>query len=349
MRRPRQTDTDGGTDGARHDILGRRLNLIATMLVFIMPLAALSAAIVSGMVRIGPIDRPNSRSSHVAPVPKGGGMGPVVVVMAVIGLVLLDQPSLPEFPVLLLGGFIVASAALLDDIYNLPVRIKFAAQAAAALVVVLGGVSVSQVGPVPLGLFGPVLTFCWIMFATNALNFMDGLNGLVAGVCIIVGLALAGWDDSAGHAVALTLAAGLIGFLPFNFPRARIFLGDVGSQFCGFTLAVLAVVEVQRNTSAGLVVPLGLLVLLFDVGATLIRRLLAHERLTQAHRGHCYQLLHRTGVPAPWVAAGVWAMAAWGVGCAALSWPVAIPLALVPPVIWTGWAWLRARARLENW
>ena len=330
-------------------MLGRRLNLIATMLVFIMPVAALSAAIVSAMVRIGPIDRPNARSSHTAPVPKGGGLGPVVLVMAVMGIVLLDQPSPPEFPVLLLGGFIVASVALLDDIYNLPVRVKFAAQAAAALVTVLGGVSISQVGPIALGPFGPVLTFCWIMYAINAVNFMDGLNGLVAGVCIIVGLALAGWDGSAGRAVALALAGGLIGFLPFNFPRARIFLGDVGSQFCGFTLAVLAVVEIQSDTPAGLVVPLGLLVLLFDVAVTLIRRLLAHERLTQAHRGHCYQLLHRTGVPAPWIAAGVWAMATWGVGCAALSWPVAIPLALVPPIIWTGWAWRRARARLETW
>ena len=94
------------------------------------------------------------------------------------------------------------------------------------------------------GLGVPITVF-WVLFATNAMNFIDGLNGLASGVSLIACVFLAfiaaqhgGWF---AYFAARLLAAGLVGFLPFNFPRARIFMGDVGSQFCGFVLAVLAV------------------------------------------------------------------------------------------------------------
>ena len=101
------------------------------------------------------------------------------------------------------------------------------------------------VGPLYVGWVGAPATALWLLFATNAMNFIDGLNGLAGGVALIAAgflVAIAalhgGWF---AYFAALLLAAGLVGFLPFNFPRARIFMGDVGSQFCGFILAVLAV------------------------------------------------------------------------------------------------------------
>lgn len=331
-------------------IRDRRLNILPTTLIILGSATVVSAVIVAVMIKVGPTDRPNARSSHQQPVPKGGGLGPVIVTLIVLAFLSWSFPHSHELLSVMCGSLIVAVMALIDDVQNLSFKIKLAAQAAAAALVVAGGASVSQIGPVPLGVFGPVLTFCWIVYVTNAVNFMDGINGLVGGTCAIVGLTLLGWDGAVSKLVALVLACGLIGFLPFNFPRARIFLGDVGSQFCGFILAVLSITQWQENEASGLALPLALLVLLFDVGVTLVRRLLAGERLTDAHRGHSYQLLHRSGVPAVWVTAGVWALSAWGAACAAwATWYAAIPLASAPLVIWTAWAWRRARARLESW
>ena len=118
----------------------------------------------------------------------------------------------------------------------------------------------------------------WILFTTNAMNFIDGLNGLASGVALIACLFLAFIAEQHGgwfaYAAARLLAAGLAGFLPFNFPRARIFMGDVGSQFCGFMLAVLAVVasRFEGVELSFLLMPMLLSGVLFDVAFTLARR-----------------------------------------------------------------------------
>ena len=137
---------------------------------------------------------------------------------------------------------------------------KLAGQVAAALVAVGSGLMVRSlnvpgIGGVELGWAAGPLTLCWILFVTNAMNFIDGLNGLAAGVSALTALALSGIAAAHGawfvYFAGLLLASGLAGFLPFNFPRARIFLGDVGSQFCGFVLAVLTVAAGRLDTGAG--------------------------------------------------------------------------------------------------
>lgn len=324
------------------------MNLTFALLAAVIFATGLSAPIVWAMIKIGPVDRPNARSSHTQPVPKGGGLGPVVVFLGTMTAVVISS-GWDGLALLGLGFLVVPTVALLDDIYDLRITIKLAAQVIGAGLVVASGLTVSHLGPLPLGPFGPVLTVCWIVYVTNAVNFMDGLNGLVAGTSAIAAIALVTSTAAMTKFPAAILAGSLLGFLPFNFPRARIFLGDVGSQFCGFTLAVFAVIEVGSETQTGLIVPLALMALLVDVAVTLVRRFAAGVRVTQAHRSHCYQLLHRTGVPAPWVTAAVWAMAAWGAACASLPWAAAIPLALTPPAAWTAWTWRRAGARLETW
>jgi UDP-GlcNAc:undecaprenyl-phosphate GlcNAc-1-phosphate transferase len=155
------------------------------------------------------------------------------------------------------------------------------------------------------------------------------------------------------------LAAGLAGFLPFNFPRARIFLGDVGSQFCGFVLAVLAVVASRLDNVelSFLIVPLLLSGALFDVAFTLVRRALAGERLTEPHRGHLYQVAQRSGVPAVAVSLLHWGFAVFG-GVSALLFLAAptpvkpfIPLLTLPPQLcWLGFVARRARrAGVARW
>jgi len=207
------------------------------------------------------------------------------------------------------------------------------------------------------------VTIGWILFATNAMNFIDGLNGLAAGTALVASVFLAiiaeaqdGWFV---YFASLLLASGLAGFLPFNFPRARIFMGDVGSQFCGFILAVLGIAAARFGAveMSFLLVPMLLSGVLFDVAFTLVRRLLAGERLSQAHRGHLYQVAHRAGMDARAIAAMHWGFAALG-GLAALAFIAAPPatkplfptLLLLPQIAWLIAVVARAwRADLGRW
>ena len=344
---------------------------LATHLAFCGCLALLSAACVWGMTRVGAIDTPGARSSHSRPTPKGGGVG-IVAAFLVGALVLyrfaeFSRIADPYFRAVILAAVVIAVVAFLDDLFYWPAAAKLAAQTAAALVAVLGGLSLPflrlpGLGTVPLEWAGPVLTVFWIVAATNAVNFMDGLNGLASGVAAIACVALAGIGAALGasfiYFAALILLAGIVGFLPFNFPHARIFMGDVGSQFCGFLLAVLAVTagRFEAVPLSVALVPMLLAGLLFDAGLTLVRRWLAGERLSQAHRDHLYQLAHRSGMPAVTVTLVHWGFAAWGGVCcvlflaAAPVWKPVWVLAVLPPQLaWLGYVdRLAARAGIER-
>jgi UDP-GlcNAc:undecaprenyl-phosphate/decaprenyl-phosphate GlcNAc-1-phosphate transferase len=267
----------------------------------------------------------------------------------------------PYFRGVILASAAIALVAFLDDLRDWPFTVKLAAQVGAALLAVGSGVAVWEVrvpglGAEPLGWLGAAATVAWILFTTNAVNFMDGLNGLVPGTCLIAAVCLAAIAAAHGgwfaYAASGLLAAGLAGFLPFNYPRARIFLGDVGSQFCGFILAVLGVAAARFEgvELSLLLVPMLLSGLLFDAAFTLLRRLLAGEPITQPHRGHLYQVADRAGVPAAAIAPLHWAFAAWGgLVCAAflaVSGPAkaAVPLLVLPPqAAWTAYVIARAR------
>ena len=341
-------------------------------LAFCLLLAGLSAVVVRAMIGVGVMDTPDARKVHTAPVPKGGGVG--VVAAFLVGIVLLyvfaEFSRLADgyFRGVILASVAMAGVAYLDDVRVWPFWVKLGGQVFAALLAVGSGLYVSSVnlpvfGSVEMGWAGAVLTVAWILFATNAMNFIDGLNGLAAGVSALAALMLAVIAASAGgwfvYFASLVLASGLIGFLPFNFPRARIFMGDVGSQFCGFVLAVLTVAagRFQGVDLSVLLVPMLIFGVLWDVGFTLCRRLLAGERLTQAHRGHLYQVAHRAGLPVPAVTLVAWGFVVWGGGVVWLflhagGWVrAAVPLlVLVPQLVWTGYViWLARRRSVGRW
>jgi len=327
-------------------------------LAFCGALAAVSAIIVAAMISARIMDRPNGRKAHSRPTPKGGGVGIVVAFM--LGITILygyaDFSRLADvyFRGVILASFAIALVAFLDDLGDWPFTIKLAAQTAAALAALGTGlylhtVNLPFVGTVELGWIGIAGTLAWILFATNAMNFIDGMNGLAAGTSLVACGFLAfiaarqgGWFV---YFAAMLLGAGLIGFLPFNYPRARIFMGDVGSQFCGFVLAVLGVAAARFDavTMSFLLVPCLLSGVLYDVAFTLIRRALAGDRLTQAHRGHLYQLAQRAGMDARRIAALHWGFAALG-GLVCIAFvhapslgKVVLPLLLLPPqLVWTG-------------
>ena len=335
-------------------------------LVFFAGLALLSAAVVRAMIGAGPMDAPDARKVHTRPVPKGGGVGVVAAFMA--GMLVLyafaqfARLGDPYFRGVILASAAIAVVAFLDDTRAWPFWVKLGGQVGAALLAVGSGlvvdtVNVPLLGPVALGWFGPAGTLAWLLFATNAMNFIDGLNGLAAGVSALACAVLAGIAAAHGgwfvYFAALLLLAGLLGFLPFNFPRARIFLGDVGSQFCGFVLAVLAVAagRFQGLELSVLLVPMLLFGVLWDVAFTLVRRALAGDRVTEAHRGHLYQLAHRTGLRMEAVTLLHWGFVLWGGACC--WWFLAteggakalVPaLVAVPQAAWTAWVLARARA-----
>ncbi len=341
-------------------------------LAFGLGLAILSAIVVRAMIALRVMDTPEARKAHDRPTPKGGGTG--VVVSFLIGIVLLYRYA--EFARLANEYFlgVIASAAaiavvaFLDDLYDWPFTVKLGVQMLAALTAVRTGLyvhdyAIPYVGPIYVGWIGVPATLVWLLFTTNAVNFIDGLNGLASGVTLIASAFLAFIAISHGgafcYAACGLLGAGLLGFLPFNFPRARIFMGDVGSQFCGFMLAVLGVVASRFDgvSLSFLLVPMLLSGVLFDVGFTLVRRALAGERLTQPHRGHLYQVAQRSGMPAVIVTLTHWGFAVFGGVCCLVfshvgsGWKPVVPfVTLLPQLGWLVFVVRLSRGRgLGRW
>lgn len=340
-------------------------------LAFAGLLALVSGACVRAMIAWPILDHPDARKAHLHPTPKGGGVG--IVVAFLLGMAVLFQTAAfarladVQFLGVIVAASAIALVALLDDMRDFRFIVKLAAQAGAALVAVGSGLvldrlSLPGLGMVDIGIVGVALTLFWIVACTNAVNFMDGLDGLVGGslflACAILALIAAEEGGLFVYACALILAAGLAGFIPFNLHPARIFMGDVGSQFLGFVVAVLAVASARFDAQqlSFLIVPLLLFGLLFDTGFTLIRRASMGERVSAPHRSHLYQMAQRSGISVRQVALVHWGFVAFHGALIALFLrllPEAKPLVVLPAIIvqlaWLGYVARRVRAAGVSW
>jgi UDP-N-acetylmuramyl pentapeptide phosphotransferase/UDP-N-acetylglucosamine-1-phosphate transferase len=250
----------------------------------------------------GAVDVPNARSSHTRATPRGGGLAIVVVTVAAAVIACILHPdSVRPVAGMLLPAIVIAGVSWIDDIRSLPNRIRFAVHlgCAIAAVAVLGPVrqvSLGSFGSVDFGAAAWPLTLLWIVGLTNAFNFMDGIDGIAGITAAAAGAALAAaaavFASPAVGGVAAAFAAAAGGFLACNWQPAKIFMGDVGSAFCGFLLAVLplAVPPTAVPTAVAVAVA-GLWPFIFDTGLTIIRRGLRRENIFQAHRSHLYQRL----------------------------------------------------------
>jgi UDP-N-acetylmuramyl pentapeptide phosphotransferase/UDP-N-acetylglucosamine-1-phosphate transferase len=279
------------------------LTLAATATVFVVALL-LTQRLCDPTSRFHVLDHPNERSLHTRPTPRSGGLAIVVPVTVawVAGTLVLDEPG--RFMALLLPGLLVAGVSLADDHYGIGILPRFAVHTGAGAALVLSGFGwPAELWPgVVSSLAAPVAVVAavaFIVWMVNLYNFMDGMDGFAGGMAIFGfgGLALLGWQG--GHAAfafaAATVAAAAAGFLVFNFPPARIFMGDIGSSFLGMTAAGFSLWG-----AGGGFVPFWIAILLFspfivDATFTLLRRAARGERVWEAHRTHVYQRLVQAG------------------------------------------------------
>jgi UDP-GlcNAc:undecaprenyl-phosphate GlcNAc-1-phosphate transferase len=285
--------------------------MILAIFLYCAVVAGLAAAVTYGVAkRKLLLDHPNSRSSHETPVPRSGGLG--IVTATVLGVLALGADGHPAvlrdnaFFAVILGGLIAAIGGFADDVRTRSFVFKLSIQVAAsgiavALGLVVNTLTVPGVGPVHLGALGPVITLLWLVGMANAYNFMDGIDGLAGGTAVIAGIFLTltalELRQINEATIACTLAAASLGFLVFNLPPAKIFMGDVGSQFVGFGFAATGVLIARYDTTGTLIllVPLLLFHFIFDTVYTAFRRWRRGENVTQAHRSHLYQRLTHAG------------------------------------------------------
>ncbi|MEN8159930.1 MAG: MraY family glycosyltransferase, partial [Myxococcota bacterium] len=260
-------------------------------------------------IAAGAIDRPNERKVSARPnIPRWGGLavGLGTFVGLAVALLTLGEAAAElraDLEALVAGGLLVLAIGALDDRWSLSAWPKLAVEIAAAAIAFWAGLRIDHVTDPITGqvwYFTPwlswALTTGWIVVVTNSFNLIDGLDGLCTGVSAIIGTALTILAFQSGQLVGLVigvaLVGALLGFLPFNFPPARIFVGDTGALFVGFGLSLLALVSYQRVTVVTFLVPLlTLAVPLLDTGLSVLRRLRQRSNVMVADREHIHHRL----------------------------------------------------------
>lgn len=277
------------------------------------------------------IDEPGDRRSHVVATPRGGGIGPVLVFALVLLLLIVLQPAAHAALWGTLGGFLaVAGVGFFDDHHPLAPFTRLCVHVIAGALLAWG--------------FGLWASAPWLAVAVaggvvvlvNVWNFMDGIDGIAASQALIVAACAALLLGPPWSAAAVGFAAACLGFLPANFPRARVFLGDVGSGAFGFALAALAcacLVGPPAKVAQTVLLALPASAFLVDSGLTLARRLLRGERWWTAHTQHLFQVVaRRFGHPKVTLAYAAASVIGGGVAWVNRDRPVAFTVALA--VVW---------------
>lgn len=323
--------------------------------------------LIAGARAHGLLDVPNERSLHVTPVPRGGGLGIMAGMAAAAAVLQLAGAGgflmAPGVAAVLAAVLVLSAVSFYDDWRTLSPFPRFSAQVVVAAGVValvpldLAAVHVPVVGVLPLGRLSAVASVLLLVWMTNLYNFMDGMDGLagtmtVLGFAVISALALRAADQTLAALAMLPLGAAAV-FLIFNWPPARVFMGDVGSVPLGFLAG--AVILMGARTGS---VPLWSGILAFfpfivDATLTLLHRAVTGQRVWAAHRQHFYQRLvlagwkhgHVLGLEIGWMAAS--AAAAWVFAAGSEGWRAAALTAaiLLSTVFMASGTWLAGTRR----
>ncbi|KAB3530889.1 glycosyltransferase family 4 protein [Alkaliphilus serpentinus] len=256
--------------------------------------------------KVGAIDVPkDERRVHTVPIPRMGGLA----IFLAFTITTLFMAELDKSLVgILIGATLIAIMGMLDDIKPISAKYKLLVQFIAAMIVIYSGVkieymSIPFVGEwVPLGKLSFFITVFWIIGITNTVNLIDGLDGLAAGVSVIASLTLAyvayANNQPTVAMLLIILAGGAVGFLPYNFNPAQIFMGDTGSLLIGFLLATVSIQGVIKSaTTIAVAIPvLALGVPVFDTAFAITRRLVNGRPIMEADKGHLHHRLLEQGL-----------------------------------------------------
>lgn len=230
--------------------------------------------------KIGATDKPSKRKVHEKVMPRLGGLA--IFISFLVG-VLIVSPTNTSHLWILLGAAVIVLVGIIDDIYELSAKIKVLGQMAAAVIVVVpGGIQIEFInlpfgGVLEFGILSIPMTLFWIVAVTNAINLIDGLDGLATGVTSIALITMTIMAFIMGNVYvfvfSLILLFSILGFMYYNFHPAKIFLGDTGSLFLGFLIAVLSLLGFKNITIVALIVPLFILgVPILDTFFAIVRR-----------------------------------------------------------------------------
>ena len=274
--------------------------------------------------KVGAIDIPNDRRVNKKPMPRLGGLA--VIAGFVVSIIYLFITTSIEGKLNLfgeenyylkmigffLGALILGLVCYVDDVKGVPSWVKLTAQIIASIIVVACGIKIENIsipfteGKIIMGdIFSYIITVCWIVGITNAINLIDGLDGLSSGVTLISCLSLLmvfALNSSPLIAIVLitALAGALVGFLPFNFSPAKTFIGDMGSNFMGFALAIISILGVAKTyTALVLIAPIIILAMpIFDTLFAIFRRLIKGKSIKavfKPDKGHLHHKLMAKG------------------------------------------------------
>lgn len=289
--------------------LGKIIEVLLISVVVAFATTPLSIRIAESL---GVIDKPkDSRRVHKKPIPRFGGMA---IFLGSMIAMLIPAGMNNQIKIAMLGGLMMYSLGVLDDILDLKPAVKFISQLVIASMVYFMGIKIRFISDyfgstdanVILGAgVAYIITVVWIVGITNAVNLMDGLDGLAAGSTAIMALSLAYIAYIHGSRLGamtvcialVAVAGGCIGFLPYNFAPAKTFMGDGGALYLGYMIAALSVVSpLKRATVIGALIPIfTLAVPIFDTLMAMLRRTLKHESIMHADKGHLHHHLMAAG------------------------------------------------------
>ncbi|CDQ38358.1 MULTISPECIES: glycosyltransferase family 4 protein [Virgibacillus] len=252
---------------------------------------------------IGAVDKPNHRKVHQKMMPRLGGLA--IYSSFLLGFLIFLPQTYNYWPILI-GATIIMFVGILDDVMQLSAKVKFGGQLIAAMVPVFGGYTIEFItvpfgDRIEFGIAAIPLTIIWIVAITNAINLIDGLDGLAAGVSSIALLTISVLAISMGNypiaLLSFMLLGSTIGFLVYNFHPAKIFMGDTGSLFLGYMISVIAVMGLFKNVALfSLMVPIIILAIpILDTLFAIIRRIVHKKPLAAPDKFHLHHCIIRMG------------------------------------------------------
>lgn len=274
--------------------------------LFLLILSAVISFIIAPLFmrlsyRFGFVDYPNHRKQHERPMPFSGGIS---ILVSFVITVIIAQPVEREYIPIILGGTLIVILGIIDDKYDLKPSIKFLGQLVVISIPIFFGIIIDTINPFGItmnfGVFAIPFTFLWISVIINAINLIDGLDGLAAGVSVIAlsSIAFIGilQNNIFVMMISVILIGSTLGVLYYNFNPAKLFLGDNGSMLLGYVLGVLSILGFKNVTFFSILFPIIILGVPFiDITFAAVRRYREGVSLTRADRGHLHHKLQYIG------------------------------------------------------